>query len=148
MKNLKNLLKGKVVILCVGSRDRGDDGAGPFLADILKGRTSHEVIDAGIAPENYTAVISRANPDTILIVDAVCFQAEPGEAKIFSNENLREGKISTHDSSPKLLIDYLKNSTKADIYIIGIKPKSNRMGTPLTEEVKQTIKKIADFISK
>src|SRR3989338_5670257 len=115
MIDLKDILKGKVVMLCVGNVERGDDGLGPYLARMIKGKAPYEVIDAGAAPENWTGVVTRLKPDTIIMVDAVYFEGEPGDMRIFSGEDLRSGKISTHDVSLKLLIEYLKEFTKADI---------------------------------
>jgi len=143
INSLKNILKGKVVILCVGNSERGDDGAGPHLAGAIKGRVPYEVIDAGSAPENWTGVVTGLKPDTIVMVDAVYFEGEPGEIKIFSGEDLRSGKISTHDVSPKLLIEYLKESTKADIYVLGIKPQSNKLGEGLSPCVKLALNNLS-----
>ena len=108
MVNLKDILKEKSVLLCLGNRDRGDDGVGPRLASEIKDKVNFKVIDAGVAPENYTGVIKRLDPDTIVIVDAVYFDGKPGDIRLFSGDDLRVGKISTHDMSPKLLIQYLK----------------------------------------
>jgi len=143
MINLKNILKGKVVILCIGNSERGDDGLGPYFAGAIKGGVSYEVIDAGTAPENWTGVVTGLKPDTIVMVDAVYFEGEPGEIKIFSGEDLRSGKISTHDVSPKLLIEYLKESTKADIYVLGIKPQSNKLGEGLSPCVKLALNNLS-----
>ncbi|MBU4343487.1 MAG: hydrogenase 3 maturation endopeptidase HyCI [Candidatus Omnitrophica bacterium] len=142
MINLKNILKGKVVILCLGNPDRGDDGIGPRVASDLKEKVPYEVIDAGVTPENYTGVIKRLNPDTILIVDTVIFDGVPGEIRLFTGDDLRTGKISTHDVSPKLLIEYLKSSTKADIHILGINPKSNKFGEALSREAEEALERI------
>jgi hydrogenase 3 maturation protease len=139
MINLKDILKGKVVILCVGNPERGDDGLGPYFAGAIKGRVPYEVIDAGSAPENWTGVVAGLKPDTIVMVDAVDFEGRPGEMRIFAGEDLRAGKISTHDVSPKLLIEYLKESTKADIYILGIKPQSNKLGEGLSPCLKSSL---------
>jgi len=147
MISLKNILKGKVVILCIGNIECGDDGLGPYLAKTIKGKTLYEVIDAGVAPENWTGVIARLKPDTIIIVDAICFEGEPGDVRIFLGEDLRSGKISTHDSSPKLLIEYLKETTLADIYILGIKPKSNKFGQSLSPLVKQSLNNLTSLLS-
>ncbi|MDO8603179.1 MAG: hydrogenase 3 maturation endopeptidase HyCI [Candidatus Omnitrophota bacterium] len=144
MINLKDKLKGKVVMLCIGNIERGDDGLGPRLAKMLKGRVPYEVIDAGVAPENQTGVITRLKPDTIVIVDAVYFDGEPGDMKIFSGEDLGSGKISTHDVSPKLLIEYLKESTGAAIYVVSIKPQSNRFGQGLSLCVKKTLERFVE----
>jgi len=139
MINLKDILKGKVVMLCIGNIERGDDGLGPYLARMIKDKAPYEVIDAGVAPENWTGVITRLKPDTIVIVDAIYFEGNPGDVKIFSGEDLRSGKISTHDVSPKLLIEYLKESTKADIYILGIKPESKKFGQGLSPSLKASL---------
>ncbi|MBU0759515.1 MAG: hydrogenase 3 maturation endopeptidase HyCI [Candidatus Omnitrophica bacterium] len=146
MVTLKKILKGKVVILCLGNPARGDDGAGSSIAEAIKGRTDYEVIDAGVTPENYTGVIIKLKPDTIVIIDTVLFEGVAGEVRFFSAEDLRSGKISTHDVSPKLLIEYLRESTKADIHILGIKPKSNKLGEGLSEEVKRAVGKVIDNI--
>jgi len=130
-------------MLCIGNIERGDDGLGPSFAKMLKGKVSYEVIDAGVAPENQTGVIARLKPDTIVIVDAVYFEGEPGDIKIFSEEELGSGKISTHDVSPKLLIEYLKESTGAAIYILGIKPQSNKFGRGLSPSVEKTLERLA-----
>ena len=147
MIDLKLILKGKVVMLCIGNIERGDDGAGPVLAGIIKDKAPFEVIDVGTAPENWTGVVKRSHPDTIIIVDAVNFDGEPGDVKIFSGNDLRSGKISTHDVSPKLLIQYLKESTKARIYVLAIRPVSNRLGEGLSLPVESTIKGLSRELS-
>ncbi len=147
MISLKNILKGKVVMLCIGNIECGDDGAGPYFAKMIKDKVPYEVIDAGVAPENWTGVAARLKPDTIIIVDAICFEGEPGDVRIFSGEDLRSGKISTHDVSPKLLIEYLKETTLADIYILGIKPESNKFGQSLSPAVKQSLNNLISLLS-
>lgn len=146
LMRLKDILKGKVVILCIGNIECGDDGAGPYLASMIKGRMPYEVIDAGVSPENWTGVVTRLNPDTIVIVDAIYFDGEPGEIKIFAGEDLRSGKISTHDVSPKLLIEYLKESTRADIYILGIRPESSKLGQGLSPCAQKSLDKLVKIL--
>ena len=90
--------------------------------------------------------MQELKPDTIIIVYTVQFEGNVGEARIFSGEDLRSGKISTHDVSPKLLVEYLKSSTNADIYILGIKPRSNKLGEALSSEVKNTIKELKTLL--
>ena len=143
---LKNILKGKVVMFCIGNIERGDDGLGPHLAGMIKGKAPYEVIDAGAAPENWTGVVTRLKPDTIVMVDAVYFEGRPGEMRIFSGEDLRSGKISTHDVSPKLLIEYLKESTKANIYVLGIRPESNKLGEGLSNPVKNSLEELKKYL--
>jgi len=146
--SLKNILKGKVCIVCVGNIERGDDGIGPRLAERIRAKVPYEVIDTGTAPENYTGVIARLKPDTIIIIDAIYFDGKPGEIKLFSAEDLHCGKVSTHDISLKLLAKYLKESSKAHVHILGIKPMSNKLGEGLSPRVKASIDNLSRiFIS-
>ena len=145
MIDLKDILKESVLVLCIGNRDRGDDGAGPRFASMIKGESPHKVIDAGRTPENYTGLIKRLRPETIIIVDTVQFEGRAGEIRLFSGEDLRSGKISTHDVSPKLVIEYLKSSTNAKIYVLGIKPKSNRFGEGVSKEVDESLKELSSY---
>jgi len=147
MLTLTDVLKGGVCILCVGNIDRGDDGIGPRLAEKIKGKTPYEVIDAGVSPENWTGVITRLKPDTIIIVDAVHFEGRPGDVKIFAGEDLRSGKVSTHDVSPKLVIEYLKESINADIYVLGIKPGSVELSDHMSPGVKTSLDNLAQILT-
>jgi len=113
---------------------------------MIKDKTPFEVIDAGTAPENWTGVVARLKPDTVIMVDAVCFEGKPGDVRIFSGEELGAGKISTHDVSLKLLIEYLKTSTEADIYILGIKPLSNELGKDISLPVKTSLDNLANIL--
>lgn len=146
MVDISNILHGKVVFLCIGNLDRRDDGAGVYFAYLMQGKTQYEVINTGMVPENWTGYVTRLEPDTIIIVDAVQFDGKPGDIKIFSGDDLCAGNISTHDVSPKLLIEYLRESTKADIYILGIKPKSNEIGEGLSEEVEKAVTNLKEKI--
>lgn len=147
MPDLKDVLKGKVVILCIGNKDRGDDGAGVHIAERIAGKISYDVINAGVTPENHTGTIKSLKPDTLIIIDALHFDGEPGEERLFAGEDLRSGKISTHDVSPKLLIEYLKASINAAIYVLGIRPKSNKFGEGLSKEVEKTVNKVVNCLT-
>ena len=46
----------------------------------------------------------------------------------------------------KMTIDYLLESLKCEITIIGIQPKSLEFGETVSEEVKKSAKQIADVI--
>ena len=88
----------KHLIVCIGNREGGDDAIGPYIADRLN-QTSREdidVLDVGIAPENYTGTIKENNPDTLVIVDAVDMQLSPGDIRIIPPENIGVMHVSTH----------------------------------------------------
>ena len=114
MNNIfKDILKGKVVIVGIGNTLRADDGFGPELIARLKGKVKASCIDAGSAPENYTGKIVKERPDTILIADALDLGKQPGEFAILKKDELLHCGLSTHDISPQMFIEYLKQQTGA-----------------------------------
>ncbi len=145
---LRKHLKGKIVVVGIGNTLRGDDGAGPELIRKLKISFSHSrpppiyLIDAGDVPENYLQKIAGYKPDTILLVDAVDFQSPPGSITITDAGAIRNDTISTHNASLKLVMDYLKKETKADIFLLGIQPGNLAFGSGLSKPVRQAVEKI------
>lgn len=122
---------------------KGDDGFGPALIQKLKQSDNMICIDAGPAPENYTGKIIKENPDTILILDAVHLGKNPGKYEILSPSEIVKSGFTTHDMSPSLFLDYLKNETNADIYLLGIQPANIEFGANMSDIVKTKIDKIA-----
>ncbi|HIE44006.1 MAG TPA: hydrogenase maturation peptidase HycI [Candidatus Omnitrophica bacterium] len=149
---LKDILKGKVVIVGIGNVLRGDDGFGPALIErltpVLCGGAEKDAvcINAGSAPENYTGKIAKLNPDTVLIVDAVHMGVKPGEYKVLKKSDIVKGGFTTHDISPRMFIEYLEKETSADIYMLGVQPKSLSFGEKLSGNVKKTLQEVSDLI--
>ena len=144
--NLKNLLKGKVLILGVGNRMKGDDGAGPAVVDKIAGRISADCFDAGVAPENYLEKVAGLKPDTVLLVDAVSFGGKPGEIRLIAPEQIVAGGLSTHVPSLQMAAEYLKARISATTLIAGIQPESLKLGDGLSEAVSKAVDSLADAL--
>jgi len=142
--DFKEILKGNIVIVGIGNSLRGDDALGCLFVQALKDNVKAVCIDAGSAPENYTGKIIKENPDTILIVDAVHLDLMPGEYDILKEEDIMRAGFTTHDTSPKMFMDYLKNRSKANIYMLGIQPKSVSFGENVSDEVKKTLEDLTN----
>ena len=140
--NFGRLLKGKVVIVGIGHPLRGDDALGPCLIKRLEGHVDALCIDAGSAPENYLGKIIKASPDVVLFIDAVDFNKEPGYYKILEQEEILKTGLTTHDLSPRMLIEYLAAGTKARIYLLGIQPKDLGLGQPLSAPVQKALNEL------
>ena len=130
----------------IGNTLRGDDGFGPALIERLKGKIKATCLDAGNAPENFTGKIVREKPDTILIVDALHLGLSPGEYGILKKDEILNCGLTTHDISPKMFIEYLENETSADIYILGVQPKSLSFGEEMSDSVKKTVEELTELI--
>lgn len=155
--NLKNVFKGKAVIVGVGNTMRGDDGFGPALierlirsqppAPELKGKVKAVYIDAGSAPENYLGKIAKERPETILIVDAVHLGLAPGKYEILKKSDIVNCGLTTHDISANMLVDFLEKQTEADIYLLGVQPENVSFGDGMSEEVKKALIEISELIT-
>ena len=143
---LKDILKGKVVIVGIGNIMRGDDSFGPALVENLNGEVNAVCIDAGTAPENYLGKIAREEPDTILFADAVHLGLAPGEYEILTKSEILNHGLTTHDISPSMLIDYLQEHTEADIYLLGVQPKDLSFGDEMSNDVKKAVLEITESI--
>ena len=150
---LKKRLRGKVVIVGIGNVLRGDDGVGPELIEQLKNsklstlKSKLSLIDVSEVPENYLGKIAEHKPDTIMLVDAVDFGSPPGSVRIIEQEALKEESLSTHSTSIKLTMKYLRTKTKSVVFLLGIQPTRNfQMGSRLSEPVKQAIRRIEEFL--
>jgi len=146
---IRERLKGKVLIAGVGNTLRGDDGAGVELIWRLQGKIKAELLECGEAPENYLGTIISMKPDTIVIVDAVELGQPPGTVSIIDIEDVEDlGIPSTHSISLKVLMNYLKTGTGADIFLLGIQPASIELEERISKEVSEALDKLEDILRK
>jgi len=153
LQALRRELKGKIVLLGVGNRIRGDDAAGPELIEILKKRLPDIrkeifLFDGEELPENYLIPMANLKPNLVIIVDAVDFGSRPGTIKLFPIQQIPQGSFSTHRLSLRFLGSYLEKETQAKIFVLGIQPKSIKLEEKLSLEVKKALSDLADFFQK
>ena len=132
---LKEKLSGKVAILCVGSRSRGDDIFGPLVARRISGKVAAEVIDAENVPENYLGKIAKLKPNVVLLIDAAHFEGEPGELRLLDPQELQESSFSTHSASLKLIEEYFQAECNSKVIMLAAQPKHVSFGVPPSPEV-------------
>jgi hydrogenase 3 maturation protease len=123
------------VILCIGNKDGGDDGIGPYIASHYAPTKSQYIIDGGTTPENYTSIIRQQHPKQVIIIDAIDMQVHPGEIRIVPDHLIGVMHISTHSTPVSVLTKYLKTITQ-NVILIGIQPK--RLNGPLTPEIQKS----------
>ena len=142
----RRTLKGKVVIVGVGNILRGDDGLGPMLVERLKPEVRALCIDAGSTLENYLGKIIKAQPDTVLLIDAMHLGLEPGAYEMLEAALIEPGGLSTHDMSPRLLIDLLIERIKGKIFLLGIQPECLSLGNGLSFRIRETLQELEQRI--
>lgn len=134
---------GKVCVVGIGNRLKGDDAAGPELIDRLAGHGRLHCLDAGVAPENYLEKIVQAAPNTIVLVDAMDFGGVAGDYRLFPADQITGGGLSSHALSLRMACDYLHQRIPASIFILGIQPAQVKMNQPLSAVVRAGIEKLA-----
>lgn len=141
----------RVVIVGIGSEFRGDDAAGVLVARNLKKSVKSPnvlIIEAGVAPENFTSEIRKFKPSHVILVDAADFEAEPGTF-IFTDSSAAIGQsISTHKLPLSFLSDYLRNQTSAKVLLIGIQPAGAGLSNEMCKKVEDAVDEVTEVLAK
>jgi hydrogenase 3 maturation protease len=147
LESLATRLKGRVLILGVGNSLRGDDGAGPYLVERLRGCVHATLLDCEDVPENFLGQIAENQPSSVLLIDAIDFGMTPGATALLEGDELEGVSLSTHHSSLQLFIKCLKAETKSNVLVMGIQPKSTRFGDGISREVEETLGLLRDILT-
>ena len=143
---VKRLAGKRFGVVGVGNVLRGDDGAGPEVIALLGGRIDLPIVDASEVPENYGGWVVKESLDSVVFVDAVEFGGEPGEFRIIPLQKLLVSASSTHRLSLHYVIRYLEEEWGGDAVLVGVQPKSLRLGEGLSAEVAEGVRKLADVL--
>jgi hydrogenase 3 maturation protease len=140
----------KIAILGIGSELRADDIAGILVAQqiekSLAARTPHaelKIFIGATAPENLTGEIKKFAPDHLIIIDAAELGLKPGEIKIMDPGEIGGITFCTHSLPLSVMIDYLLDSFKFNITVIGIQPKTLTVNAEPSEEILMAVEFLA-----
>jgi len=144
---LRRRLSGRVVFMGVGNILRGDDAIGPEMSHRLS-RMGMKAVDSGTVPENYVGSVVRQRPDTVVIIDAVHLDGEPGQIELLSKEDLAGGVgFTTHTLSPRLVMERLERETGAKVLLLAIQPKSLEFGAPMSPEIQRVLVELPQVLA-
>jgi hydrogenase 3 maturation protease len=141
-RELRDIVRGKVVVLGAGHALRADDAAGSVVAEELRPRFPGRVFDGGMAPENFAGPIRRAGPGTLLIVDAADFGGAPGEVRVAAPDEVVGLMMGTHAPPLSVLMSILAEDTGADVYLVAVQVVDTRLGGIMTPEVRSAVGKL------
>jgi hydrogenase 3 maturation protease len=154
--DLRHRLGESVVVMGVGNPDRGDDGAGLRVAELLEealpcgappdGRRL-TVLLAEEVPESFLGPAAAARPDTVLLVDAVDVGAAPGSVALLEPEALEGGATFTHRTPLTLVSEFLRRETGADVFLLAIQPRSLEWGDPMSSEVEEAARHLSRILA-
>lgn len=143
---LQDLLSGRVVVMGVGNVHRGDDGVGPVVAARLQGCRGIVSLDVSTAPEKCIDLAAREKPDTVLVVDAVHWGAQPGVYTILAREEIEASGFTTHDLSLRHFLDMLADVTGAQIRVLAVQPGDVRLAAEMTPDVARAVDEIVSDV--
>jgi hydrogenase 3 maturation protease len=123
----------KRMLIGVGNRLSHDDGAGPVVAEALVD-SDWLAIDCGTSLENATGIVSREQPDLLVIVDAATMGKKPGEFFLLPIAAKDRMLASTHGLPLSFVLGNIESSAKETV-LIGIQPEDMSFGEGLTEPV-------------
>ena len=145
----------KIVVAGIGNPIRMDDFVGTKIVQDLQGKVSENVrlIECETVPESYLLEIEEFKPSHVLLIDAALLDLAPGEACLFSPEQVAGfSAVSSHVLPLRVFSEYLKQSTGAKIALLLIQPKNVEFGEGLSLEVQVAAERIArlllDLLSK
>ncbi|MFC1709796.1 hydrogenase maturation peptidase HycI [Candidatus Omnitrophota bacterium] len=136
---LTDILSGKILIVGIGNQLRSDDCFGPALISRIQGRVNAGCLDTGSSPENYIGKIVKLQPEIILFVDALSMDEPVGTVKLIKEDQIPVYGFSTHNMSPKLMIEHIKSQLNVKIYMLGVEPKDLEFGEKISNEVSGVI---------
>ena len=140
LKNeLSNIFSGKVLIAGIGNQLKSDDGFGPALISRIQDRVKAICLDTGSSPENYIGKIVKLEPDVVLFLDTVSMDEPPATLKLIKEDQIPLYGFSTHNMSPKLMIENIKSQIKAEIFMLGVQPTSLEFGEKISKEISEVL---------
>jgi hydrogenase 3 maturation protease len=134
------------MLLGVGNSMRCDDGIGSYIANRFKDN-DWQILDCSTVPENFTSVVRKAGPKTVIIVDSAEMKLNPGEFRIINKEKLGKLRMTTHAMPLSVLITYIEEFVPKVIFI-GIQPKIIQTGTEISPELESAAEQVINILKK
>lgn len=154
MEDLNRQIKdrnGKILIVGLGSAERGDDGVGLYIAKRLASERLPENVEVVLCESERdllrlvgTLSVNKDGsadglPCHVIFLDAVEFGGREGEIAFLGSEEIKSRfpQVSTHKISLSAIAKYIEANGKTSVWLIGIQVKNIRMPSGLSPEVKE-----------
>ncbi|OLS24348.1 MAG: Hydrogenase 3 maturation protease [Candidatus Heimdallarchaeota archaeon LC_2] len=145
----------KVIIIGLGNPIKGDDGAGVYITEKLKGsqkKNSINILSCYNSPANYLGKIVKFNPDFVLFIDAVYHpNFILGDIVIINpNKILELESFTTHYQNYSVILDFLNKELNKtlDYLVLGINVEEMELADDISEIVIKSSETIISSIKK
>lgn len=153
MNGGSNLRDPRCKVTCVGNPMRGDDGAGPAVAELLRGHRLPGIEISVHSGETMDLLEAWAGAHEVYLVDAVSSGAPPGYIHRFEldSDELPRGwqsACSTHGMGLAEAIELGRALRKLPrrLIVYGIEVGQLDHGAPLSEPVEAAVQQVAEAI--
>ena len=147
-QQLSAACRGRVCLMGIGNVDLGDDGFGVRLAEAIEQERlpGVEVIQAGSSPENFIGGAQVKDWDSLIFLDAVDFDAEPGAVVLLDSAEMvaRFPQVSTHKLSLGLLAQCVESKGRTRAWLLGVQPASLVPSATLSLPMTRSLSLIAE----
>lgn len=130
------------LILGVGNRLRGDDGAGPLFAEACAAGGLHAV-DCGNVPENHLGLVERARPVLVVLADAADFRGKVGDVAVVDASAIAGMGISTHGMPLSLVAGHILALGARQVVVLAFQPRQLHFGARMCPEVAAAVEHAA-----
>jgi hydrogenase maturation protease len=143
----------KVLVLCLGNPDRGDDGIGAAIAEALAGRLPEGVALVARSGDMMTTIEDWAGIDALVCVDAAAPMGVPGRIHridLRTEELPRDmAFLSSHafGLGDAIALARILGLAPHDIIVYAIEGTEFQGGAPMTAPVRAAIAPAADQIA-
>ena len=143
----------RTIVVCVGNELRGDDGAGPAVAERL--RVDAADLDVAVCGQEASRLLDAwAGADAVSVVDAVSSGAPPGTIHRFdASERALPSTVfrgSTHALGVGEVIELARalGRLPSRVLVFGIEGGRFGSGHGLTSEVSEAVRVVAAEVAK
>lgn len=129
----------------------GDDAAGVIavrrMRRLLPAGERLLLIEAGLAPENFSGTLRRFQPGLVFLIDAAEMGERPGSIRILDWRDSEGFGPSTHLQPPSTLAEYLTAELNCAVVLIGIQPERLDFEGGMSAAVKRAVRRLAKGIA-
>ncbi len=141
----------RLAFVGIGHELCGDDAVGVRIAELLRtlvaGNEHVLVVAAGPAPENFTSVLRRFQPDLVVMLDSALMEEQPGASRWLDWQETDGVSASTHTLPLHIFASYLTAELGCSMALIGVQPGQTFADAPLTPPVQAAAQSIAAALS-
>lgn len=140
--------RARWAIVGVGNELNGDDAAGILVLRALKQRLVDRAdllfIDAGTAPENFTALLRSFAPDKVLFIDAAQMNLPLGQFAWLEVEQIDGVSASTHALPLTVLSGYLQADLGCRVQVVAVQVERMGFGLQVSETVARGVERLVE----